>query len=79
MSHASNHLAWQQRVHREKVDARNFFTSNTNFFTPSKKDFFSSTRLMSPEANAARFSLASQREGGLDAVGMRSFHKEQQT
>ena len=75
MSHASNHLAWQQRVHKEKVDARNFFSSNTNFFTPSKKDFFSSTRLMSPEATAARFNLTTQRAGGFD---MRSFHKEQQ-
>lgn len=75
MSHASNHLAWQQRVHKEKSDARNFFSSNTNFFTPSKKDFFSSTRLMSPDAAATRFAFGSQRGGGLDGFDMRSFHK----
>jgi len=37
--------------------------------------YFSSTRLMSPEAY--RFGPASSR-GGFDGVEMRSFHKEQQ-
>jgi hypothetical protein len=75
MSFASNHLAWQQRVKKEQVDARRFFTSNINFFSPSNKDsaYFSSTRLMSPEAN--HFGSVSQR-GGSDGVDMRSFHKE---
>jgi hypothetical protein len=38
MSFASDHLAWQQRVQKEQVEARRFVTSNINFFTPSNKD-----------------------------------------
>ena len=42
--------------------------------TDSLYSYFSSTRLMSPEAY--RFGPVSQR-GGFDGVDMRSFHKEQ--
>jgi len=39
MSYASDHLAWQQRVYKEKTDARRFIESNAEFLgSPSNKD-----------------------------------------
>lgn len=38
MSFASDHLAWQQRIQKEQIEARRFLQSNLQHFTPTNKD-----------------------------------------